>query len=116
MMAVGVIFPKSSADLRALMVEQILQPGPLSLNCSVGESELLGLNLTAQLDEKSNLGLRCPRADVVRVVDALLLVSAAPTLLWWMASIRMSRHATFRRVYEDVSQRRDRTCPFLGKR
>ena len=64
----------------------------------------------AQLDEKSNLGLRCPRADVVRVVDALLLVSAALTLLWWMASIRMSRHATFRRVYEDVSQRRDRTC------
>ena len=54
----------------------------------------------AQLDEKSNLGLRCPRADVVRVVDALLLVSLAPTLLSWVfdACMKTSRNDVIARV------------------
>merc|ERR1719238_1601021 len=80
-------------------VVELLRPERCLVAVDVAEAALDGPG--EPLHERGgSAGLRRPRAHVVRVVDALLLVR------WrWM-----SRHVIFQHVYGNVSQRRDRTC------
>merc|ERR1719333_1964984 len=90
-------------------VVELLRPERRLVAADVAEAALDGPG--EPLHERGGpAGFRCPRVDGVRVVDALLLVS------WrWLCSGKWRAFGLvgmriFRFVYEDVSQRRDRTC------